>query len=82
MKATEKQKLSDFRAAKKIAITIPEGEMRRATNEGHVTNYTGANIGGRMFVIGDSLDDISNPDGYVNGKPAREVFGEFSILYK
>lgn len=71
-----------FKAAKEIALSINRGEMRRAKVNNVPTNYMGANIGGRMFVIGDSEEDIQNPDLYINGKPAREVFGDFTIMTK
>ena len=77
-----KTKHGDFKAAKEIALSIEKGQMRRAVNSGHVTNYCGANIGGRMFVIGDTENDIQNPDAIIHGKPAREVFGDFTIMTK
>ena len=82
MKTLEKQRHEDFNAAKQIALTIEAGLMRRARNNGVITNYCGCNLNGRMFVIGDSLADIQNPDALVNGKPAREIFGDFTIMYK
>ena len=75
-------KHEDFKAAKKIALAIGIGQMRRAVNDGRVTNYLGANIGGRMFVVGDTEDDIQNPDAIIQGKPAREIFGDFTIMRK
>lgn len=56
--------------------------MKRAVNNGRITNYSGANICGRMFVIGDTENDIQNPDAIIQGKPAREVFGDFTIMTK
>jgi len=69
-----------FEAAKQIALTIQTGCQRRAGYNGEPTNYTGANFNGRMFVIGDSLSDIQNPDVYINSKPAREIFGDFTVM--
>ena len=73
-----------FKNAKKIALDIQLGCMRRGKDEnGKPSNYTGFKMAcGRMFVIGDSLSDIQNPDATIDGKPAREVFGNFSIMYK
>lgn len=72
-----------FRAAKEIALSINKGEMRRARYNGTVTNYTGLkDKNGRMWVIGDSVNDIQNPDATINNKPAREIFGEFTVMYK
>jgi len=80
MTTIEKQQHEDFKAAKAIALTIKNGLMRRARNNGEVTNYCGAKINNRMFVIGDTANDIQNPDSIIMGKPAREVFGEFTIM--
>jgi len=71
-----------FKAAKEIALTINRGEMRRARYADAATVYCGANIGGRMFVIADSEKYLQNPDCEINGKPAREVFGDFTVMYK
>ena len=80
MNADEKSKLEDFRCAKEIALIIDEGEMRRAKRDGRITNYSGARINNRMFVVGDSLEDIQNPDAMIQGFPAREVFGNFTMM--
>lgn len=77
-----KTRHEDFKAAKKIALAIEKGQMMRAINNGRVTNYSGANIGGRMFVIGDTENDIQSPDAMIQGRPAREVFGDFTIMTK
>ena len=77
MTPAEKKQHEDFREAKKIALTIGKGLMRRAAD----TNYCGCNIGGRMFVIGDSEEDIQNPNCIIAGKPAREVFGDFTVMW-
>lgn len=77
-----KTKHEDFRAAKEIALAIPMGQMRRAVNNGRVTNYSGANIDGHMFVVGDTENDIQNPDAMIQGKPAREIFGDFAVMFK
>ncbi len=81
---TNSQKIQheQFKAAKQIALTIPPNQSRRAIYNGEVTNYTGCNLNGRMWVIGDTLADIQNPDATINGKPAREVFGEFTVMNK
>ena len=54
--------------------------MRRARLNNEVTNYCGAKLNGRMFVIGDTENDIQNPDATIMGKPAREVFGDFTVM--
>jgi len=72
----------EFEAAKQIALTIANNQMRRALIDNKPVNYMGAKINNRMFVLGDSLKDIQNPDATISGKPAREVFGEFSIMCK
>lgn len=71
-----------FKVAREIALSIERGQMRRARYEDQATNYSGANIGGRMFVIGDTENDIQNPDAMIQGKPAREIFGDFTIMSK
>ena len=72
----------EFEAAKQIALTISNNQMRRASVDGKPVNYLGVKINNRMFVLGDSSNDIQNPDATIAGKPAREVFGEFSIMSK
>lgn len=72
----------EFEAAKKIALTIANNQMRRALVDNKPVNYMGCKLNNRMFVLGDSLNDIQNPDATIVGKPAREVFGEFSIMSK
>jgi len=82
MKTKEILQLDHFKAAKEIALTIGAGLIRRAIHNGETTNYSGANIEGRTFVVGDTLKDIQNPDAWIEGKPAREVFGEFTVMSK
>lgn len=79
---TNFEKLASFTIAKKIALTIGKNQYKRARYNNQATNYIGANVNGRMFVIGESTEDIQNPDCLIEGKPAREVFGNFSIMYK
>lgn len=75
--------LNHFRAAKEIALSIEKGTARRARYNGMLTNYMGFHdSNGRFWVIGDTLADLPNPDAQINGKPAREIFGDFSIIYK
>ena len=76
--ATQQKQHNDFKAAKAIALTIGNGLMRRAAG----TNYCGAKLNGRMWVIGDSSEDIKNADATIDGKPAREIFGEFTVMSK
>lgn len=72
-----------FKAAKQIAINIDKGQIKRARFQNVVTNYCGfKDHNGRMWVIGDSNSDIQNPDAEINGKPAREIFGNFTIMSK
>ena len=72
-----------FNSAKEIALTIKKGFMRRAAVDDKPTNYCGYRRNdGRMFVIGDSKDDIQNPDMIIDNKPAREIFGDFTVLTK
>lgn len=82
MTASQKTQHSQFLAAKQIALTIPVNNARRARFNNEATNYTGANLKGKMFVIGDSLADIQNPDATIDGKPAREIFGDFTVMSK
>lgn len=79
---SQQQQLAHFNEAKKIALSISVNNTRRAKFDGMVTNYTGANVNGRMFVIADSLADLQNPDTYINGMPAREIFGDFTVMFK
>ena len=81
MTTEQKNQLADFNSAKKIALTITEGCTKRARNaKGEVTNYMGANINGKFYVIGDTEKEIQNPDAIINGSPAREVFDGFTVL--
>ena len=80
MTTTEKQQLDGFNAAKKIALNIGNNLMIRARVNDSPANYSGAKINGRMFVIGDSENDIQNPDTTIFGRPAREIFGDFTIM--
>ncbi len=70
-----------FKEAKKIALNINKGEYRRARFNGFVTNYCGyKDSNGRMWVLGDTDKDIQNPDALIDGRPAREVFGDFTVM--
>jgi hypothetical protein len=82
MNNTEKQQLDGFNAAKQIALTIGNGLMRRAKVNNIPVNYCGAKLNNRMWVIGDSLNDLQNPDATINNKPAREIFGDFTVMSK
>lgn len=81
MTIEQKRQHDQFKAAKQIALAINKGEYKRARFEGNLTNYCGFKDGnGRMWVIGDTVADIQNPDAIINGCPAREVFGEFTVM--
>ena len=78
---SQKEQHDHFNAAKSIALIIPSGQMRRAKVGDVLTSYIGAkDNSGRMWVIGDSLNDIQNPDAYIGGKPAREISGDFTVM--
>lgn len=77
----QRKKLAAFNAAKKIALTIEKGCYRRAMLDDEPVSYCGfRSTTGRSWVIGDSSDDLKNPDGYFDGKPAREVFADFTMV--
>lgn len=77
----QKEQHNQFKAAKQIALNISAGQFRRARVNNVATNYCGyKDASGRMWVIGDSLADIQNPDATINGSPAREIFGDFSVM--
>lgn len=80
MTTIEKQQQLAFEEAKAIALTIENGLIRRARLNNEATNYSGSSLNGRMFVIGDTENDIKNPDAFIMGKPAREVFGDFTVM--
>ena len=84
MTQTRKAQHIAFKNAKEIALTIALGCQRRGRDaDGKPSNYTGCKMAnGRMFVIGDTVADIQNPCAIIDGKPAREVFGNFSVMYK
>lgn len=74
-------KLKQFNEAKKIALGVEKGCMKRAKFWGHPVNFSGFKSNdGRSFVIGESIADIQNPDCKINGFPAREIFDDFSIM--
>lgn len=75
-----RRKVEAFRAAKAIALTIENGLVHRARVNGQLTNYSGARLNDRMFVIGDNAWDIKNPDAWIAGKPVREIFGDFTVM--
>lgn len=78
-----KEQLQGFQEAKNIALKIGKGLMRRASINSVPCNYCGFKDGnGRMWVIGDSIMDIQNPDATINGFPAREIFGDFTVMSK
>lgn len=65
------QVLQGFEEAKKIAFEVSKGCYRRA----HGTNYCGfQSIDGSKWVLGDSENDIDNPDTIIGDKPAVQVF--------
>lgn len=77
MTTTQKTQHADFKAAKEIAMNIQKGCYQRKGN------YCGFKSNdGRMWVIGDSEADIQKPDATINNKPAREIFGDFTIMRK
>lgn len=81
MTTKQQKQHNEFKAAKQIALTIEKGCLRRARFENAATNYCGFKAkDGRMWVIGDTEADIQNPDATINGKPAREVFGDFTVM--
>ena len=81
MTIQQKNQHNEFKEAKKIALNIKEGECRRARFNDFATNYWGCkDRNGRMWVLGDTDKDIQNPDALINGKPAREVFGDFTVM--
>jgi hypothetical protein len=80
MNNAEKQQLDGFNAAKQIALTIGNGLMRRAKVNNIPVNYCGARLNNRMWVIADNNNDLQNPDAVINGKPAREIFGDFTVM--
>lgn len=83
MTTQEKSQHEQFKIAKHIAITIEPGLMRRARYQDAVTNYCGMkDNNGRCWVIGDGLNDVQNPDAWISGKPAREVFEGFTMMRK
>lgn len=78
----QKQMHEEFKAAKQLLLNnqIPNGTMRRAVLNDKITNYSAALLRNRMYVVGDSELYIQNPDILIMGKPAREIFGEFSAM--
>jgi len=68
-----------FKAAEQIARSIPAGHYRRATVQGVVVNYYGyKERNGRMWVVGDTPDDLPSADVKIelSGEwlPAYEIF--------
>lgn len=75
-------KHQEFKAAKQIALTIEAGNARRPRVNGMAAMFMGyKSTDGRMWVIADNVNDLPNPDAHINGKPAREIFGDYSIMY-
>lgn len=64
-----------FDAAKHLAFFIYPNVSRRALVDGLPVNYTAAHDSdGNTWVIGDTESDLPNPDKYINGCPAKQVF--------
>jgi hypothetical protein len=75
----QKKQLAAFKEAKEIAFTMPFGSYRRAFG----TNYCGyKSHDNKFYVIGDTSADIQNPDCFIGGKPARQVFDGFTLMSK
>ena len=73
----ETLQLADFDSAKALSFTIEKGFYKRPSA---TSNYCGyQSMEGKFYVIGDTDNDIQNPDAIVNGKPAREV-NEFCVI--
>lgn len=75
------KKWEAFKAAKKIAFSVSLGSFRRAKVDGQPVNFVGfKSLDGNSYVIGDTTDDLYNSKIFINGRPARQVFQDFSII--
>lgn len=74
---TKTQRLKNFEAAKKMALQLEPGRIKRvkAFETGLAPGtYTAATlIDGTHLVIGDSMEDIPKPTQFINGRPAIKV---------
>lgn len=82
MTNAQELQLKGFEAAKTLAFQLPINTSKRARVNSLVCNYTGCNLKGRFFVIGDSVEDLQNTTIEIDNKPAREVFEDFTIMSK
>jgi hypothetical protein len=71
----QKNQHADFKVAKQIALTMNKGCYRRKGNYLGYKDYQG-----RMWVIGDTMSDLQNPDATILGCPAREIYGDFTMM--
>lgn len=74
---TKNQRLLNFNAAKKAALQLMPGQIKRVKADGVGVlpgTYSAARLGdGTFLVIGDTMDDIPSPNQFINGRPAIKV---------
>lgn len=71
------QRISNFEAAKKMALQLEPGRMKRAKAAAAgllPSTYTAATLAdGTHIVIGDDMEDVPFPTQFINGRPAIKV---------
>lgn len=81
---SKKDRLSNFAVARKLALQLDKGRMKRvAPAQGVLSGGTYlacTDTNGTHYVLGDTLDDIPKPTCYINGRPALKVINEQTQL--
>lgn len=63
-----------YREAREIAKKIKPGAFRRSKTANGPSKYFGfKDHRGESWVFADSINDLPDPQAWVNGKPARRV---------
>jgi len=74
---TKVQRMKNFDIAKKLALQLEPGRLKRAKADGTgliASTYSAATlVDGTHVVIGDTMEDIPKPTQFINGRPAIKV---------
>lgn len=74
---TKAQRRRNFEEARKLAMTLQLGRVKRAKAQG--TGLAPSTFSamvtptGERFVVGDSMEDIPKPDCFLYGRPAQRI---------
>jgi hypothetical protein len=81
---SKKDKMANFEAAKKLALQLDRGRMKRVAPATGIlsggTYHACTSINGDHYVLGDTLDDIPKPTCYIHGRPALKIINDNTKL--